>query len=298
MATVCITGAAGGIGLATRRLLEARGDTVIGVDLRGAEVDADLATDEGRAAMVAGVTERRAGVLDGLVVGAGVQGAAPSLVVSVNYFGAIATLEGLRPLLAAGTDASVVAISSNSATAMPGLAPAVVDACLAGDEAAARAAAEAAGPYVDYPSTKLALARWVRRQAPTADWIGAGIRLNAVAPGPTATPDDRRPRHAGPRPRRPLPGPDPAPGHGRRAGGGHRLPALAGGSYVVGALLPVDGGGDAAARADDWPTPAPDHNLNAFSPRDRSLERPISRGKSLWIGQGRMRWLSPNSCQR
>ena len=61
MATVCITGAAGGIGLATRRLLEARGDTVIGVDLRGAEVDADLSTAEGRAAMVAGVAEPAGG---------------------------------------------------------------------------------------------------------------------------------------------------------------------------------------------------------------------------------------------
>jgi len=28
-------------------------------------------------------------------------------------------------------------------------------------------------------------------------------------------------------------------------------------SYVVGAVLPVDGGGDAATRADDWPTPPP-----------------------------------------
>ena len=28
-------------------------------------------------------------------------------------------------------------------------------------------------------------------------------------------------------------------------------------SYIVGALLPVDGGGDAATRADDWPTPRP-----------------------------------------
>ena len=180
MATICITGAAGGIGLATRRLLEARGDTVVGVDLRGAEVDADLATDEGRAAMVAGVTDRSGGVLEGLVVGAGVQGAAPSLVVSVNYFGAIATLEGLRPLLAAGTDASVVAISSNSATAMQGIAPAIVDACLAGDEAAARAAGEAAGPYGDDPSTKLALARWVRRRAP-----GLPAHDRSPARGPT-----------------------------------------------------------------------------------------------------------------
>ena len=34
-----------------------------------------------------------------------------------------------------------------------------------------------------YPSSKRALARWVRRTAPTAEWAGAGIGLNAVAPG-------------------------------------------------------------------------------------------------------------------
>jgi NAD(P)-dependent dehydrogenase (short-subunit alcohol dehydrogenase family) len=28
-------------------------------------------------------------------------------------------------------------------------------------------------------------------------------------------------------------------------------------SYVVGAVVPVDGGGDAAARADDWPSARP-----------------------------------------
>jgi NAD(P)-dependent dehydrogenase (short-subunit alcohol dehydrogenase family) len=257
VATVCITGAAGGIGRATRRLLEARGVTVVGVDLRGAEVDADLATDEGRAAMVAGVTERSGGVLDGLVVGAGVQGAAPPLVVSVNFFGAIATLEGLRPLLAAGTDASVVAISSNSATAMQGIAPGIVDACLAGDEVSARAAAEAAGPYVDYPSTKLALARWVRRQAPTAGWIRAGIRLNAIAPGPTATPMtdglDMPVLELGDL--YPVPIQRLATADEQAAVIAFLLSPAA--SYIAGAFLPVDGGGEAATRADHWPTPRP-----------------------------------------
>ena len=127
MGTVCVTGSAGGIGAATRAVLEAAGHTVVGVDLRDAEVTADLATPEGRAAMVAGVASAvgRSGALDGLVVGAGVQGAGARLVVGVNYFGAVATLEGLRPLLARSGDASAVVLGSNSATVMPGLDPAI-----------------------------------------------------------------------------------------------------------------------------------------------------------------------------
>jgi NAD(P)-dependent dehydrogenase (short-subunit alcohol dehydrogenase family) len=38
-----------------------------------------------------------------------------------------------------------------------------------------------------YPSSKKALAQWIRRQAPTPDWAGASIPLNAVAPGTIAT---------------------------------------------------------------------------------------------------------------
>ena len=39
-----------------------------------------------------------------------------------------------------------------------------------------------------YAASKLALARFVRRAATGATWAGAGIRLNAVAPGATLTP--------------------------------------------------------------------------------------------------------------
>jgi NAD(P)-dependent dehydrogenase (short-subunit alcohol dehydrogenase family) len=42
--------------------------------------------------------------------------------------------------------------------------------------------------HLAYTSAKLALARWVRRQAPEDDWAGAGIALNAVAPGVIDTP--------------------------------------------------------------------------------------------------------------
>jgi NAD(P)-dependent dehydrogenase (short-subunit alcohol dehydrogenase family) len=64
----------------------------------------------------------------------------------------------------------------------------VIEACLSGDEVAARAAAEAAGAPGTYPATKTAIAWWVRRNAPGEDWAGAGITLNAVAPGAVETP--------------------------------------------------------------------------------------------------------------
>ena len=251
MGTICITGAASGIGAATRRQDEAAGHTVVGVDLRDAEVVADLSTPEGRAAMVEGVGAASGGTLDGLVVAAGVNGGGPPLVVSVNYFGAVATLEGLRPLLARGTDAAAVAVSSNSSTTMQGVDPAIVDACLRGDEGAARAAA---GEIVDYPSSKLALARWVRRQAPSAGWIGEGVRLNAVAPGPTATPmtEDLAFPVLDLGDAYPVPIQRVATADEQAAAIAFLLSRAA--SYVVGVVLPVDGGGDAAARADDWPS--------------------------------------------
>ena len=49
MAVIAISGSASGIGAALRRRLESTGDTVLGIDLRDAEIVADLATREGRA---------------------------------------------------------------------------------------------------------------------------------------------------------------------------------------------------------------------------------------------------------
>jgi NAD(P)-dependent dehydrogenase (short-subunit alcohol dehydrogenase family) len=108
----------------------------------------------------------------------------------VNHFGAVATLEGLRPLLA-GSEAPRAAITSSMAS-FQAFDEVIGAACVAGDEDAAVAAAEAAiareKGHLIYSSTKNAINRWMRTVAPTADWAGAGIPLNAVGPGVIETP--------------------------------------------------------------------------------------------------------------
>ena len=184
MRTVVITGTASGIGKALKGMLEADGHRVIGVDLRDADVMVDLTTDAGRAGLVEQVTELSGGTIDAVVANAGLSNGQP-VTLAVNYFGAIATLEGLRPLLA-GSDAPRAAVTCSMASVLP-VDDRLVELALAGDEAAALArAAEvtAAGKgAIIYGSSKAAVAHWLRRNAPSADWAGAGIPLNAIGPG-------------------------------------------------------------------------------------------------------------------
>ncbi len=255
MSGIAITGSASGIGLATREHLEAAEIEVVGIDVRDAEVLADLGTPVGRATAIAGVMEACEGSLDGLVLCAGVGPEFEPLpdIVSINFFGAHALLAGLRPALAEAGTAAAVVVSSNSST-LPGVDTLLVQACLAGDEAQARQLADTLEGHRVYAGSKLALTRAMRRQAPSPEWIGAGIRLNAVAPGAVLTPLLQRgldhPAY-GPAIRNfPIPAGD----FGSPADIAAAIVFLLGpaASFCCGSVLFVDGGTDAMIRPDTY----------------------------------------------
>jgi len=259
--TYVVTGSASGMGAATKARLEADGHEVIGVDIRDANATFDLSTPAGRTNAIEAVFQYADGAIDGIVTFAGLAGTSTrpgSTVASLNYFGTVALLEGLRPALEAarGKQPAAVAISSNSSTVQPGLPTTLVEACLAGDEDEARTLGDELGAPVAYPSAKLAVARWVRRNAPKAPWAGAGITLNAISPGYIETPmtaEIKRDEKIGP-----LLDQFPIPVG--RPGRPDEIAALVAfllgpeARYFCGSVLLADGGSEAVLRPDHWPT--------------------------------------------
>jgi len=190
MGKAVVTGCATGIGAATRKRLEAQGLEVIGVDVKDAEVIADLSTAEGRRQAITDVLRRADDRLERGAFCAGLGGHVADVgkVVSVNYFGAVELLDGLLPALQRGDDPAVVVIASNSAAMSDFIADGeIVKACLEGDEATAvRETVAKDSGQMAYIASKNAVARAVRHRAES--WGEAGVRINAICPGPTKTP--------------------------------------------------------------------------------------------------------------
>ncbi len=252
-----VTGSASGIGAETAALLRERGNRVIGVDLRDADVVADLSTHDGRVHAAREVIAASGGTVDAVVAAAGIAAPKP-LTVSVNFFGVTEFLEALQPALAKSA-APRVAVVSSMASLQPNSVE-LVDALLAGDEAAAIAIGEALvaqgpGPaYLNYPSSKRALSRWVRRESITPLWAGAGIPVNAVAPGTvlTAMTHDLLATDEG-RAMVDANVPMPLNGHSEPIVIARLLAWLTSeeNTHVTGQTIYIDGGADASLRGDD-----------------------------------------------
>lgn len=286
MGVYAVTGSASGMGRAVVEKLRIGGHRVIGVDIHDAEVVADLSTHDGRQAAAAAVSAAIDGRLDGIVLAAGV-GPVPGAgsatrILEVNFFGVVDLAESWRPALAAANNAKVVVVSSNSSTTMPLVPKRAVRALLKRDAAAAQQALRVFGstaPAMAYGASKIAVARWVRRNAVSPAWAAAGIRLNAIAPGAVMTPlleaQLAAPRQA--KAVRSFPVPLDEFGDPAQLADWMVFMLSDAADFLCGSVIFVDGGSDAYLRTDDWPDRVPAPQLLRYAWRLAMFGRRRSR---------------------
>lgn len=185
MGVYAVTGGATGIGAAVTKKLRGDGHQAVVIDIKEADITADLSTDEGRRLALDKIHQAAPKGLDGLITCAGV-GANVSdnlLVTRLNYTGTIALIKGCQDMLEAKGGA-VVLVSSTAATTTG--TPEFVDALLDDDIEKATSYAEKMPGHAVYSGTKQAVNRWMRRHI--TEYASKGVRLNAIAPGYTETP--------------------------------------------------------------------------------------------------------------
>ena len=190
MGIYAVTGASSGIGAKTAEYLRAQGHQVYNIDMKGGDIDANLATTEGREHVITTLHELCPYGIDGLVCCAGVSAMTGNLklIVSVNYFGTVTLCEGLFDLLQKRKGYCVV-VSSN--TISQGAARMDIVNLLNNDmdEQRILGLLDDMDPRTNahpmYVATKYATARWMRRVS--ASWAANGVHINAIAPGNVAT---------------------------------------------------------------------------------------------------------------
>lgn len=279
MGIYAITGSASGIGHEAAKKLRAAGHTVIGVDIKQAEIVADLSSVEGRRAAADGVLAASRGTLDGAVLAAGLgpgQGPdRPRLLAQVNYLGVVDLLDSWRRALAASGRAKVVVFASNSTTTTPLVPARTVRAFLDHDAEKAVRSTRLFGKNssaILYAASKIAVSRWVRREAVKSGWAGAGIRLNALAPGAIMTPllDEQLSTPKRAKLVRSFPVPTGGFGDAGQLADWVVFMLSDAADFLCGSVVFVDGGTDAYFRADDWPRPVPAYRLLSYAKRFRA----------------------------
>ncbi|GAB2856294.1 SDR family oxidoreductase [Nocardioides pacificus] len=271
--TYAVTGAASGMGAAVTAQLRAAGHRVIDVDIARSTITADLSTPEGRARVAREVLDACDGRLDGAVLAAGVGPRpgkdVPRMILQVNYLGVTELLEQWRPALAASGDSKVVVFSSNSTTTTPMVPRRAIRALRDGDtDLALRRVGripQLRGPWA-YAASKIALSHWVRRTAVLPEWAGAGIRLNALAPGAILTPllEKQLASPAEARQIRAFPVPVGGFGDPEQLASWAVFMTTEAADFLCGSVIFVDGGSDAWFRPDAWPRPVPGRGLGRY----------------------------------
>lgn len=188
--TIVITGVSSGIGSDTAKLLRGQGARVIGIDRNDPAltldgfVKADLSGPEAIDAAVAQLPGR----IDALCNIAGVPGTAPAdLVARINYLGLRHLTQALLPRMPEG--GSVVNVASILGAEWPQRLEPHRALAATPDFAAGQAwLAEHPVPQETcYQYFKEALIVWTLTQS-QAIFMGRGVRMNCVAPGPVMTP--------------------------------------------------------------------------------------------------------------
>ena len=268
------------MGRAVVERLRGRGDTVIAVDIHDADVVADLSSGGGRRAAAEAVLAACAGKLDGAVLAAGLgpTKGAERMITEVNYFGVVDLLQAWRQALAAADRAKVVVFSSNSTTTVPAVPGRAVRALLDGDAEKALRTYKLLGPAAPpmaYAASKIAISRWVRRNAVTPRWAGAGIRLNALAPGAIMTPmlESQLANPADARNVRRFPVPIGGFGDAGQIADWVVFMLSDSADFLCGSVIFVDGGSDAYYRPDDWPMSFPARRIPSYLMRTREFLR-------------------------
>lgn len=186
---IVVTGVSSGIGERTAQLLHAAGAEVIGIDLRrpSAPVSQFVEMNLADKASIDAAAPQISGRIDGLVNNAGVSSAGGRLkAMGINVYGLRYLTEALVDRMRdGGSVVNVASVAGFGWRARANLIPSLL-AYEGFPDVAEICAAHGIDDPQSYPLSKEVVVVWTMQAAHR--WKDRGIRVNAVSPGPVATP--------------------------------------------------------------------------------------------------------------